>query len=63
LNLATAIVVTVVAAAVVARHRRFSHHRRSPPQPLSHEISLMQMDSYHVSNFKFRYLKPNYAIS
>jgi len=60
----------------VAHHRRFSHHRRSPPsmvshrhsppQPLSHEISLMQMgalDSYHVSNLKFRYLKSNYALS
>ena len=33
-------------------------HRHSPPQSLSHEISLMQMgalDSYHVSNSKFRY--------
>jgi len=57
-------------------HLRFSHHRRSPPsmvshrhsppQPLSHEISLMQMgalDSFHVSNPKFRYLKSNYVIS
>ena len=60
----------------VTRHHRFSHHcrssplivshRHSPPQPLSHEISLMQMgalDSYHVSNLKFIYLKSNYVIS
>ena len=35
-------------------------HRHSPRQPLSHEISLMQigtLDSYHVSNLKFKYLK------
>jgi len=41
-------------------------HRYSPPQPLSHEIFLIQMDaldSYHVSNLKFRYLKSNYVIS
>jgi len=38
-----------------------SHHH-SPPQPLSHKISLMQMgalNSYHISNLKFRYLKSN----
>jgi len=41
-------------------------YRHSPPQPLSHEISLMQMsalDSYHVSNLKFRHLKSNYVLS
>jgi len=41
-------------------------HCHSPPQPLSHEISLMQMGapySYHVSNLKFRYLKSNYVLS
>jgi len=41
-------------------------YRHSPPQPLLHEISLMQMgavDSWHVSNLKFRYLKSYYAFS
>jgi len=41
-------------------------HRHLPPQPLSHEITLMQMgvlNLYHVSNLKFRSLKSNYALS
>jgi len=70
LNLATAVVVVVVVAAAVAAVAVISasvaevviaattvSHRRSPPQLLSHEISLMQMgalDSHHVKNFKFR---------
>ena len=75
LDLATAVaavvfVVVTEAAMSILDHRRsppsMVSHRHSPPQPLSHEIFLMQMgalDSYHVANLKFRYLKSNCALS
>ena len=52
-------------SSTVARHRRWSP-TVSPLQSLSHEISFMQMgalNSYDVSNSKFRYLKSNHTKS
>jgi len=58
----------------VARHRRWSptiaHHRRCRWSPTitryrnhCHTKSLMgALDSYDVSNFKFKYFKSNYAL-